>query len=80
MTNKHFYSGYFIKMSKNDKEERKEELIKQCKDYPEILGRDYADLEEEYFSLMEENSKLYRLLEILCKNNTDLEEYISRAV
>lgn len=42
----------WLEMSREEKTARKKELIKLCKDFPELAGTDYADLEEEYICLL----------------------------
>lgn len=38
-------------MTTEDREKRTKELIRSCMEDPRVTGRDYAELEEEYFAL-----------------------------
>lgn len=58
MIKRQSYSDFWVEMSREEKEERKKDLIKQCKEYPEITGTDYAELEEEFFKLRKIVSEL----------------------
>ncbi len=53
--------NYWIELSKEEKDTRKKELIGLCKTVPEIMGTDYADLEEEYLNLLRRYKNLLDL-------------------